>query len=534
MEVVQLDYPQYSSSELKGSSIWQELNAKRSGHLVTARQCAELTKPRIQPPDGFSENEELHQPRQGLGAEAINTLTSKLSLTLFPPNVPFFKISVDEILLHKILGDINKTEVAKIRAELDYTLSQLEVAAMNLFNAYGWRAAINKALTSCVVTGDSLLILDEQTNKLRFIRLDNWACIRDASGSLVQLIIREYVHKSTLDKSILSLLDDTKEDVLTFYSLISRVNKDSFKLIKFIEDQQIPNSKKTYTSKELPFLLSPWDLAVGENYSRGLVEDHLGDLRSYEALSIAIGEYAAIASKIIPLVNPAASIDIEEFTNSANGQPLPGRKDDITFVTVDKYMDMRSVAEEKELVEQRIKRAFLMTSSIQRNAERVTAVEIQMMSRELESALGGVYSLLAVHLQMPIANFCLNKVEHMIQQSLAPLLHSDALSIKVTTGIEGLGRHHEFQSIGMFLSAIQPFTTLIQSDIKVSGILKKLATALSLNINDIIKSEEEKALEAQAQQQALQQQQLADMVSKGVPNAIKGISDSYNKGEQIS
>ena len=38
-------------------------------------------------------------------------------------------------------------------------------------------------------------------------------------------------------------------------------------------------------------------------------------------------------------------------------------------------------------------RLLLLNSSVQRNAERVTAEEVRYMAQELETALGGVYSI---------------------------------------------------------------------------------------------------------------------------------------------
>ncbi|WP_265102931.1 portal protein, partial [Acinetobacter baumannii] len=51
----------------------------------------------------------------------------------------------------------------------------------------------------------------------------------------------------------------------------------------------------------------------------------------------------------------------------------------------------------------RIGKGFLLSSSIVRDAERVTAEEIRMQANELETSLGGVYSRLAVDFQKPMA-----------------------------------------------------------------------------------------------------------------------------------
>lgn len=53
--------------------------------------------------------------------------------------------------------------------------------------------------------------------------------------------------------------------------------------------------------------------------------------------------------------------------------------------------------------------AFLLNSAVQRQGERVTAEEIRYVAGELEDTLGGVYSILAQELQLPLAKRLLNQ-----------------------------------------------------------------------------------------------------------------------------
>ena len=46
-----------------------------------------------------------------------------------------------------------------------------------------------------------------------------------------------------------------------------------------------------------------------------------------------------------------------------------------------------------------------------RSAERVTAEEVRYMAQELETALGGVYSILSQEFQYPFVNLLLGRME---------------------------------------------------------------------------------------------------------------------------
>ena len=55
-------------------------------------------------------------------------------------------------------------------------------------------------------------------------------------------------------------------------------------------------------------------------------------------------------------------------------------------------------------IEQRLQFAFLLNASVQRQAERVTATEVQLIANELNDALGGVYGILTTEFQLPYIN----------------------------------------------------------------------------------------------------------------------------------
>ena len=108
---------------------YKQLENKRSSVLERARECAKLTIPSLLPPDGSDEQTKLYKPFQSQGARGVNTLASKLMLTLLPPNSPFFRFTIDPSLIQ----EGSKSE------DVEATLSQMESVLVNHIEASGER-----------------------------------------------------------------------------------------------------------------------------------------------------------------------------------------------------------------------------------------------------------------------------------------------------------------------------------------------------------------------------------------------------------
>lgn len=139
------------------------------------------------------------------------------------------------------------------------------------------------------------------------------------------------------------------------------------------------------------------------------------------------------------------------------------------------------------------------------------------MAAEFEKSRGGTYNSLAKHLQTPLANMLLRWVlkNSNTFQGLKP---SDLLPV-VNTGLQGLGRSLELENLLMFLESLRMLPGLEQR-IKHGPLISKMASLRGLEINDMIKSEEELQMEAQAAAMESMAQQVGPDIIKnqqGVP-----------------
>lgn len=496
------------------------LDNARHGHLQIARQCAALTLPKVLPPEGFSSSEELPHPNQGIGAECVNKLGSKLTMTLFPPNMPFFRLKLDDLVLRSL---VPPEILADTKAEVNSYLSLLERAAMALMSQYHWYTSLSSAVLSLVITGNALLVRDYDKKHMRYLRMDKWVVRRDALGDVVELLFKDTTESSVLTEELQSRIKSPPGVAVDLITWVKR-NPDgtTFTSEQWINNVKLEDTVVTYDdARFLPFVAASWSLVSGEDYGRGLVEDYIGDFRGVEGLSLSIDEYIAAASRLVPLVNPAGVTDIERLQRARNGQFVVGRAEDVTFLSLaNKAMDIQQAQGKFADTATRLHKAFLVVSGIQRQAERVTAEEIRMLSNELEDALGATYSQLAMALQSPVANLAIESVleTHRSAGTIAPailgVLDDNLAQLEVATGTSGLGKAHEFQSFSLFLQTVMQAGEPV--DLHPSRFKKRVASLLNLDVDEILKTDMEMQEE---QQQAFAQ----EMALKATPNVTKGI-----------
>src|SRR5690606_40756446 len=85
--------------------------------------------------------------------------------------------------------------------------------------------------------------------------------------------------------------------------------------------------------EKLPYRAVTWDLAAGDDYGTGLVEDYDGDFQALSLLSEATIQAAILASEFRWLVNPAGQTSVEDFVASPNGAAIPGQHGDIELIS---------------------------------------------------------------------------------------------------------------------------------------------------------------------------------------------------------
>lgn len=511
----------------------------RNPYLTRARSCAKLTLPYLMPPDGHNGNASLPQPFQTSGAKGLRHLSSKLLMTLFPSTAPFFKYGMDDVTIQQVNTASAKAGMAadKARGEFEEALAARERAVMTEVTVSSFRAVAFEGIRHLLNDGNYLLHIPPELDKdVRGFRLDSYVILRDASGNLQEGVIREELSKATAPEEVLSILEDNGEDetakressveLFTHFYLDPEDNK-KFVVYQEVEGQIVDGTEGSYTPDKMPFVPIRLSIVEGEDYGRSYVEEYIGDLMSLDVLKQALVEGSAVAAKVIFFAKPSSGIKPAVVAAAENGDVLSGNGDEITTLQAEKRADFQVVHAQIGDLEASLASAFLLNTSIQRNAERVTAEEIRYMAGELEDGLGGMYSLLSREFQHKIVPLFEARME---KRKGVPPLPKGATEVTVVTGLDALGRGHDLQNLDYFIQgmgqALGP--EVLRQYVNLGEYIKRRGASLGIDMKGLIRSAEEIA-------QAEQQSQMMSMIQHLGPQGISqagGLMKQQMAGEQ--
>ena len=506
---------QYTIKEIvaegSASERFQKLDADRSAVLDRARECSKLTIPSIVTDSGSSETDTLETPYQAVGARLVHDLSSKLLLALLPPNTSFFRL-----LANPELVELVQQKDPGGEDELEKNLVSLEQEMMKQIEKEALRVPIFEAIKSLIIGGNGLLY--KTKTGLKSYNMANFVVSRDFSGNTMEVICKEEVTKNTLPEDILAKLEENPEIAeSTQVTIYTRGIKKSGVWFEYqeVEGVFVEDSDTKYTDDtKLPFIPLRWTSINGENYGRGLVEQYLGDFRSLEALYQLLLEASAVMARVLFGKKAGSVVDVDDLNTAENGECILGDlENDITTLQVGKGSDLQVPMNMVQDITRRLEQAFLAATSATRDSERTTATEIRYMAADLEKSLGGVYSILSLELQRPLAYLLLS-------QSKADI-SSLGIELVIVTGVEALGRNVELDKIRQFNQLIQELGSpeIVLQRMNVGNYITKIANSLAFDTTGLIKTDEQIQQEQQAQQQQDAENQLA---MQGAGNMVEG------------
>jgi hypothetical protein len=477
---------------LKGR--FEELKQYRQPFDNVAERAAELTLPYIFRRDG-QENTPYELGWQNLGARGVNHLASKLMLSLFPPTGGFFKFVLDETVKQSLPPNAIKNA--------DNYTNIAEAIMLQELNKLQVRPVLNEAVKHVIITGNVALWFME--DNLKLYSLKDYVVMRDKAMNLVEIILRETVDFDALPLYIRgwiikNKIQESSEDwnfdkgnpQYTIYTGAKLING-TWEMWQEINGVEIEGTRKKV--KRLPILVLRWTNTL---YGHGFVEQIMGDLESLESLSQALTEGALTAARTIFLARPNGMVDINELISAQNGDIIEGEPEDVGVLQMQKYADFRVALERALTLEDRLNQMFLVFSP--RDAERVTAEEIRRLTEELESLLGGVYTLLADELQRPLLEILFDRL---LDKGILEEPPNGDIQVVLTSGFEALSRTTNLNKLLTLLQAVMNIPNALQY-INWNEYLNRVVNALNLEPKGLIFSEEE----LMAKQQALMEMQI--------------------------
>lgn len=487
--------------------IYERLENERKSYVTRAEDCAKYTIPSLFPKETDNKDTKYETPWQSVGARGLNNLTAKLLLALFPPNSPFYKLTLRDDIAAYYEAD------PQAKYEIEQKLVQLEQIILNCIETYQIRVTINEALKQLLVAGNCCLFLPPKEGGIKLYRLSSYVIQRDALGNTIQLVATDKLTFATLPADVKNLVDPNKkpdEEVVVYTHIYYSNDDDRMYSYQEIEGKQIPGTENNYPKDKCPWIPLRLIKLDGESYGRSYVEEYLGDLKSLEGLQKAIVELAAIAATVINLVNPNGITQVRKVTKCKNGGFAPGRRSDIETMQLEKQQDMQIAKQTADALEARLSYVFMLNSAVQRSGERVTAEEIRYVAGELEDTLGGIYSILSQELQLPLVRRLLAQLQSTGQ---IPQLPDNMIEPAITTGIEALGRGHDLNKLTTFLSLVKDIPEA-QQRLQWGNLITAIASGSNIDTTGLVKSDEE-------MQQEMQQQAMLQMAQAATPRSPK-------------
>ena len=126
MEKYNLDTSTVALDKSLVESQYTKMERDREQYLERARDSAELTIPYLVPDKGSNSATNYPTPYQSVGSRGVMNLASKLMLALFPPQAPFFRLDVDDLIYKKIQGDPQQKQT------IEQGLAKIEKAVMDI------------------------------------------------------------------------------------------------------------------------------------------------------------------------------------------------------------------------------------------------------------------------------------------------------------------------------------------------------------------------------------------------------------------
>lgn len=505
---------------------WTHLNGLKSSYIRYAEEYAEWTLPYLFPKGeaGTTSNQEMSLPKDAIGAQCVNHLSNKVVTTLFPPQSMFFRLHIESKAKNE-LSAMMKQEgaedeaVARAMAAVDTELEAKEQEARDYMDMVAYRPQAVRASQLLIVTGNALEYHPEG-KPVQVYSLRDYCVVRDLSGEVIEIMTREVKAFETFHEKVQDLLrlhktkskqsqkyEDSTEVIV--YNQVKLRNDGKFVLRTQANHLPLDTEGAIWPREKLPWIVLVWNLVRGEDYGRGLVGDYAGAFHAINILTGSLLNIAAVMGDIKFLVNPNSHIDVEAMNKSPPGSYHSGKPEDVGTMQMQRFNEAQFIQGMIERYERQLGQAFLLGSTITRDAERVTAEEIRSNANELEMSNGGIYSRLAATWQMPLANVVLDQIKFEgLDHGITP---------KVVTGLDSLSRVSELDNIRMWIADMAMLNGVpedARAEIDLGAFAALVGKNRQVEYKQFMKTSEQKQQEYDRAMQAQRQQQQSEAAGK--------------------
>lgn len=516
--------------EQPAEDAYEALCSNRQQVIDTGRLMAELTIPSVFPPDGYRAGDDLPGNNQSVNAHAVNTLASELMFMAFPPGQPVMKLEPVET---KMQEQIDKDPELYSRVQL--SLSRLELAHRKRFQATPLATAYVGYMKLLIVAGNGLwkhIELDSPT----YHRPDCYVVSRARDGHPLVTIHKETVRVTTLEKDIQELVYRETPELVNGNTPEWEREADLYSVCKLIREgksrywlywQEYKGRYIKGTGVETDYMDCPmwpgWLIPVyGDNWGRSYCEEYRGDLFTLEAHGSALNDLSALAAWALVFAKPGTRTSLRQVQKARNLEVIPGSAEDLSVFRSEKTGDGQFVAQNFEQAARRIGAAFLVQSAVMRSGERVTKEEVQRVGRQLDRAMGGLYTEIAQGHQRRIIHRAVRLHEE--DNEDLPVIPEGVVEIGVITGIDAMGNANEGNELtefGMTLNQVYGPGSAGKVT-HMSDFATRLAATKGIKPDGLVKKQQDIDAADQAEKQQAVQMSMMEKAAGPAAGALAG------------
>jgi len=485
--------------ELLPSEYYSKAAKDRKPYEDEAEALAKMTIPALMRDESWTgSSTQPDSYGQAFGARCVNNLSSKIGMTLFPPNASAFRLTPNADLMGNVTGGSGD---ATSEIQKDITNGQNKIN--DRLEAANTRNTIFTVLEHLIVV--SSVVLEKIPKKgYKVHTLRNFVVSLDDKGEEYKLCVKEKLTK--LPEGI-TVADEKEEYEL--YTQLEEVEEGKWVLKQEIDGEYV-SDERTFTDENRPFAYQGWLWTQGDEYHRPYASSYKGGFEEYETWSKILTKGGLVSSKNITFVDERTGrTRLRDVRKADNGAIIQGRGDDVTSYQHGKAYDYQVAQAEKEEVKRDLSDAFLLVT--RRQAERVTQEEIKGDTAELENALASMYSVVSNRL-----------IKRMVKWAMQDLgLKLKTIQVDIVTGLDALGRAVEAQKLDELMTRAGQLG--FADRFKKGSLAIKYAGFYNVPTDDILMSDEEYAKLQKQNQEALAQQQMNE---SGMAKAGQNMADA--------
>lgn len=447
-------------------------------------------------------------------AQNVNMLASMMTNALFPPNdIPFFEF--------KFAPDLPED----IKKEYRPAVTELEQAVLDTFQVSNLRETLFMGLQHAQVLGDTL-IYQTGLHKYKSYHIANFLLRRDGNGLIKEIWTVDWVVTELLTDDLKSLNGGEPTTQRADYEpLYTRVylEDDTWK-----SDREFRNVRyetgKSY--KELPYYHLGWTRVAHEDYSRSLVEENMGTIRSLEMASKALAEGVAAGSEGRVIVNSAGPTTKDDI-GDVNWSIISARPEDISTFQPQVGHTVSVALQSVEYYENQLNNAFLSTSASDLSGDRVTAYQTQQVVGERSQRIGGVLASIEQNLELMVRR-TLNLLiqQERVLPEFGEAVDSGDITIHIASGLDALSKQVDAVRIeNLMRFAIESQDEEIHDVLNKPALLRGYARSSGLDMDQYTRTEEQVAeRQAERQRQVLSQQANEQVIGATIDGAAQELT----------